>query len=160
MLIGPRHDLLEALGIRDVLLRRPRRHAREDGLERGHVRRRLRRPLRQLCAGVDRRRRTRGGDGVARDDCFSCKWPRKLAVRLWWSTSTKPSVPRSSATERNHARPVLNCVSILKAFESRRSGLRWALGSMAKSVPPCAAFGEVWRCISECCTSTASRESS
>ena len=56
--------------------------------------------------------------------CFSCKWPRKLAVRLWWSTSTKPSVPRSSATERNHARPVLNCVSILKAFESRRSGLR------------------------------------
>ena len=80
--------------------------------------------------------------------CFSCKWPRKLAVRLWWSTSTKPSVPRSRATERNHARPVLNCVSILKAFESRRSGLRCALGSMAKSVPPCAAFGD-WRCISE-----------
>ena len=48
MLIGPRHDLLEALGLRNVLLRRPRRHAREDGLERGHVRRRLRRALRQL----------------------------------------------------------------------------------------------------------------
>ena len=47
-LIGPRHDLLEALGLLNVLLGRPRRHAREDGLERGHVRRRLRRALRQL----------------------------------------------------------------------------------------------------------------
>ena len=47
-LVRPRHDLLEPLGLRDVLLGRPRRHAREDGLERGHVRRRLRRPLRQL----------------------------------------------------------------------------------------------------------------
>ena len=35
------------------------------------------------------------------------------------------------------------------AVESRRSGLRWALGSMAKPVPPDAAFGEVWRNISE-----------
>ena len=65
-LIGARHDLLEALGLRDVLFRRPRRHAREDGLERGHVRRCLRRALRKLCAGIDRQRPTRG-DGVTRD---------------------------------------------------------------------------------------------
>ena len=32
-------------------------------------------------------------------------------------------------------------------WESRRSGLRWALGSMAK--PVLKAFGEVWRNISE-----------
>ena len=65
LILRPRHDLLEALGLRDVLLRRPRRHAREDGLERGHVRRRLRRALRQLCAGIDRRWPKRGG-GVTR----------------------------------------------------------------------------------------------
>ena len=38
----------------------------------------------------------------------------------------------------------------VNAFESRRSGLRWALGSMANAWPGFdAAFGEVWRNISE-----------
>jgi hypothetical protein len=37
----------------------------------------------------------------------------------------------------------------MNAFESRRSGLRCALGSMAKPVLPDAAFGEVWRNISD-----------
>ena len=37
----------------------------------------------------------------------------------------------------------------MNAFESRRCGVRWALGSMAKPVLPDAAFGEVWRNISE-----------
>ena len=39
--------------------------------------------------------------------------------------------------------------TFLNAFESRRSGLRWALGSIAKSVPPCAAFGDLCINISE-----------
>jgi hypothetical protein len=40
-------------------------------------------------------------------------------------------------------------LGLLNAFESRRCGVRWALGSMAKPVLPDAAFGEVWRNISE-----------
>ena len=69
-------------------------------------------------------------------------------------TSPPFSRPRPSASPEHSTRRATRVVfrkkyanRPLKAFESRRSGLRWALGSMAKPVSPDAPLGEVWRCI-------------
>ena len=68
----------------------------------------------------------------------------------FWSRSasaTSFSVGRAVMRARM-ASSVDMCAGVC-AVESRRSGVRCALGSMAKPVLPDAAFGEVWRNISE-----------